>query len=116
MPKDLLFSFVGRAPDGVRWKLFAHNFNRADVFIKELFRLRPLHRGKPETKASAPGGVIGKPPGIRNMRCAHEEVRMSSIRIFEMMEAGIAPVIMSNNWLPPVGPSWEEFALFVPER
>jgi hypothetical protein len=37
------------------------------------------------------------------------------MRIFEMMEASIAPVIVADDWLPPLGPSWEEFALFVPE-
>jgi hypothetical protein len=39
----------------------------------------------------------------------------STMRIFEMMEASIAPVIVADDWLPPLGPSWEEFALFVPE-
>lgn len=39
----------------------------------------------------------------------------SSIRIFEMMEAGIAPVIISDEWLPPKGPAWDDFALFMPE-
>jgi len=39
----------------------------------------------------------------------------STVRIFEMMEACIAPVIVADDWLPPLGPSWEEFALFVPE-
>jgi hypothetical protein len=39
----------------------------------------------------------------------------SSIRVFEMMEAGIAPVLISDEWTPPLGPRWEDFALFVPE-
>ena len=38
------------------------------------------------------------------------------MRIFEMMEAGIPPVIIADDWLPPLGPSWEQFALFVPEN
>jgi hypothetical protein len=33
-----------------------------------------------------------------------------------MMQAGIAPVIICDKWVPPIGPKWEEFALFVPER
>src|SRR5438874_12929340 len=32
-----------------------------------------------------------------------------------MMEAGIGPVIVSDDWLPPTGPSWEQFALLIPE-
>jgi hypothetical protein len=39
----------------------------------------------------------------------------SSIRVFEMMEAGIAPVIVSDQWVPPLGPDWESFCLRVPE-
>jgi hypothetical protein len=30
-----------------------------------------------------------------------------------MMEAGIAPVIISDVWVPPLGPNWSEFALLV---
>ena len=33
-----------------------------------------------------------------------------------MMEVGIAPVIIADDWLPPLGPRWEEFAVFVAER
>ena len=40
----------------------------------------------------------------------------SSIRLFEMLEAGIAPVIISDDWIPPHGPRWDEFALRMPER
>ena len=39
----------------------------------------------------------------------------SSIRLFEMLEAGIAPIILADDWLRPWGPKWEDFALFVPE-
>jgi hypothetical protein len=38
-----------------------------------------------------------------------------SIRLFEAMELGIAPVILSDRWLPPKGPEWHKFALFVKE-
>jgi hypothetical protein len=40
----------------------------------------------------------------------------SSIRIFEAMQAGVTPVIISDAWLPAAGPVWKEFAIFVPER
>jgi hypothetical protein len=39
----------------------------------------------------------------------------SSIRVFETMGMGRVPVILSDGWLPPSGPSWEEFAIQVPE-
>ncbi|MFL6590628.1 MAG: exostosin family protein [Chthoniobacterales bacterium] len=40
----------------------------------------------------------------------------SSIRLFETMRMGRAPVILSDDWVPPLGPRWEEFAVQVRER
>jgi hypothetical protein len=40
----------------------------------------------------------------------------SSIRLFEAMCAGRAPVILADQWVPPTGPKWESFSLIVPER
>jgi hypothetical protein len=40
----------------------------------------------------------------------------SSIRLFETMQVGRVPVILSDGWMPPVGPRWEEFSIRVPER
>lgn len=39
-----------------------------------------------------------------------------SIRLFEAMKMGRAPVILSDEWVPPVGPRWEEFSLRVAEK
>ncbi|MBL4672454.1 MAG: exostosin family protein [Arenicella sp.] len=43
-------------------------------------------------------------------------VGVSSWRLFETMRAGRVPVIISDDWIPPVGPTWDSFALFVKER
>jgi hypothetical protein len=40
----------------------------------------------------------------------------SSIRLFETMRVGRVPVILSDAWVPPLGPRWEEFAIQVRER
>ncbi len=32
------------------------------------------------------------------------------------MQLGVAPVIISDEWIPPKGPLWEEFAIFVKEK
>jgi len=39
----------------------------------------------------------------------------SSIRLFEMMRMGRAPVIISDAWTPPDGPDWDAFSVRVPE-
>jgi exostosin family protein len=39
----------------------------------------------------------------------------SSIRLFETMRMGRVPVILSDAWIPPIGPRWDEFAIRIPE-
>lgn len=40
----------------------------------------------------------------------------SSIRLFESMELGRAPVVIGDAWVPPPGPDWDRFSVRVPER
>jgi hypothetical protein len=40
----------------------------------------------------------------------------SSIRLFETMRMGRAPVILSDGWLAPSGPCWDNFAIRIPEH
>ena len=40
----------------------------------------------------------------------------SSIRLFEVMQAGAVPVIVSDRWIPNADIPWHKFALFVRER
>jgi hypothetical protein len=40
----------------------------------------------------------------------------SSIRLFETMRMGRVPVILSDAWVPPIGPSWDHFSIRVRER
>lgn len=39
-----------------------------------------------------------------------------SFRIYESMALGRCPVIIADNFVPPMGPNWSEFALFFPEK
>ena len=39
----------------------------------------------------------------------------SSIRLFEMMRMGRAPVIISDEWVPPEGPRWDECCIRIAE-
>jgi hypothetical protein len=40
----------------------------------------------------------------------------SSIRLFETMRMGRVPVILSDAWIPPLGPEWTKFSVRVRER
>ncbi len=43
-------------------------------------------------------------------------VSASSIRLFETMRMGRAPVILSDAWVEPPGPDWRAFAIQIPEK
>ncbi len=40
----------------------------------------------------------------------------SSYRLYEAMRTGVAPVLVSDDWVAPEGPDWESFLVRVPER
>lgn len=40
----------------------------------------------------------------------------ATFRLFEAMMLGRAPVILSDQWVPPIGPDWDSFSLRVRER
>ncbi len=40
----------------------------------------------------------------------------ASFRLFETMMLGRSPVVISDEWMPPVGPKWDEVAVRVRER
>lgn len=112
-----LFSFMGSARNAsVREKLGTLNHprsffqNTADDFDRILHRkmgrserLDYDRRYAELTKASK---FVLCPRGLS----------ASSIRLFETMRMGRAPVILSDGWIPPIGPRWEEFAIRIPER
>jgi hypothetical protein len=113
MPKDLLFSFAGRASHRVRRQLFAQNLNRADVLVEDTSTYYHF-ADEAENRACARQHYWQMAARSKYAVCPRG-AGTSSIRIFEMMEAGIAPVIVADDWLPPSGPPWDKFAVFVPE-
>ena len=40
----------------------------------------------------------------------------ASFRLFEAMRVGRVPVIISDNWVPPTGPSWDDFAIRIAQK
>lgn len=43
-------------------------------------------------------------------------IGVASIRTFEVMSLGRAPVVISDNWQPPPGIPWEEFCVLIREE
>jgi hypothetical protein len=112
---DLLYSFVGRRCHPVRERIFrmAHDPHTTVVFDT----LRTYRHF---------AGGVGKPPEAQR---SYVDVALrsrfalcprgwatSTLRVYEMMALGVAPVILADRWVPPRGPDWNRCAVFVPER
>jgi hypothetical protein len=110
----LLFSFAGRASHRVRRQLFAHNLNGADVLLEDTSSYNHFV-GQTESHRAHARRPYWEMASRSKYALCPRGAGTSTMRIFEMMEACVAPVIVADDWLPPLGPSWEEFALFVPE-
>jgi hypothetical protein len=112
--KDLLFSFMGGSTSFVRKRLYKINFNRNDALIKDTSYYQHWNYNQ-ESRAEM--------QQIYTDICARSHFVIcprgagsGSIRLFEMMEMGIVPVIISDNYLLPEGPRWEEFVVFIKEN
>jgi hypothetical protein len=114
-PKTYLFSFIGRRSHPVRKKLFHTLWPGYDVLIMDQtgkydhFQAADFHREKQQAEY---WDVMRRSKFVLCPRGAGA----SSIRLFEAMQAGVAPVIISDGWRPAFGPDWREFAIFIPER
>jgi Exostosin family len=111
--KKYLFSFVGSPTCLVRKRLLRMPFHRNDTYIYSTNHFDNWDHKRPDR---------------REMQKSYVDIMMQSkfaicprgttpgsIRLFEAMELGIAPVIISDKWIPPMGPNWEKFAIFVKE-
>src|SRR4051794_19486726 len=119
-PRDdlpYLFSFVGSLSNAtIRERLRTLSHPRglirdtADEFARLLHyemsgeERRDYHRGYADvTKATK---FVLCPRGLG----------ASTIRLYENLRIGRVPVILSDEWVPPPGPPWNEFSIQIPER
>jgi hypothetical protein len=108
-----LFSFLGNLTAGVRRRLFETDFGRDDVLIErtEPFWSRtgdPALRGFKQRYAETLrlSRFVLCPRGITT----------SSFRLFETMQSGRVPVILSDGWVAPPWLDWDSCSLRVAER
>ncbi len=113
-PKKYLFSFTGRDSAEVRKALFRLPPN-PEVFVVNttdkfnLFGHSLAAQAEWEHKycdAMAASKFCVCPRGVGS----------ASVRLFESMRMGVAPIILSDDWIFPKGLEWSEFALIVREK
>jgi hypothetical protein len=113
----LLFSFVGSAAaHPVRGRIAALEHPEALIFDGSA-EAAAVARG--EVAAPTPEEFVGRyAASLRDaafVLCPRGG-GSSSFRLFEAMMLGRAPVVVSDQWVAPAGPGWEDFSLRVPER
>lgn len=114
--KDYLLSFMGRNSHQVRDKLFELEFLRRDILIEDTsYTFKLWDSGSIEQ-----GGVRQKRyyDVMRKSKFAlcPRGNGASSMRLFESLKVGVAPVILSDSWIMPKGPKWEEFSIVLKEK
>lgn len=111
-----LASFVGSTnTHPVRHKLF--EFNRPDIFVRDTSGVsqRMQYRGEPREREQFWSNYADSLADSRFCLCPRG-AGVGSIRLFESMKMGRAPVIISDGWHPNDGVDWDSFAIRVPER
>ena len=109
---DLLFSYLGRLGHPVREAIVQLRHPRA--LIEDTSRLSFFGAATEEVSAQKRryADVLRR---SKFVLCPVGS-GASSFRLFETMAAGSVPVIVSDSWVPPLGPKWEDFSVIVPER
>jgi Exostosin family len=111
--KKYLFSFVGGSTSLLRKKLYKMKFKRSDVLVQNTSDYYHWDSSQPgrEDRQKQYAMIIASSYFGLSPRGASA----GSFRLFELMEMGVAPVILSDRFLLPEGPNWHNFALRVPE-
>lgn len=112
--KRWLFCFRGRRDCRVRADLISYNYRRPDVQVLETSGYMHWKQG-----------VVGEEQAQKNYADMLAQSHFAlcprgmghgSIRLFEVMEMGVAPVLLADQYALPPGPDWSAFLIQVPER
>ena len=111
----LLCSFEGTRSSRLRRTLFGLDVDPAEAVITDTSR-RYSHFDQ-----SAEGRAAGQRRYVETMRRSRfvlcpRGVGTGTLRLFESMSLGVAPVLLSDRYVLPRGPAWEGFLVRLGER
>ena len=113
-PKQWLFCFRGRRDCRVRKDLIEHDFGRPDVQVLETAGYMHWQNGMVGQKDAQK--VYADMLAGSHFALCPRGMGFGSIRLFEVMEMGVAPVLLADRYELPPGPDWGKFLVQVPER
>lgn len=113
---DLLFSFMGSRSHKIRNAVLTLNHSRAyieDTTHTNFFDFSDdaQHIQRKTAQAAHFNDMVNRSKFVLCPRGRGT----SSIRMYEAMSVGRVPVVISDDWQPPIGPDWEQCILRVPE-
>jgi len=112
--KRYLFTFQGGSTSILRKRLYNLKFNRSDVLIENTSAYWHWDN-------SQPGRLERQRRYAETIAASHfvlcpRGAGVGSSRFFEVMAAGVAPVLLSDDFALPPGPAWDTFLVQVRER
>jgi hypothetical protein len=112
--KNYLFSFTGGSTSLLRKRLYKARFNRPDILIEDTSAYSHWDAGQQGRQEAQERyvTVIARSHFVLCPRGAGT----GSLRLFEVMQKSGCPVILADDYVLPVGPRWEDFAILVRER
>jgi hypothetical protein len=113
--KHLLYSFMGGSTSWVRKRLLRQyqDCSIEDVSVKGTDFYKHWEAGDPESRSKQQRLYVETLLSSKFALCPRGAGH-SSIRLFEAMEVGCAPVVLADSWIPVEGVDWS-FCLFVGE-
>lgn len=112
--KRYLFAFQGGSTSLLRKRLFNVKFNRDDVLIENTSQY--YHWDDAQSDRQDRQRAYAETVAASHFVLCPCGSGAGSIRFFEVMAAGVAPVLLSDDYELPQGPAWDTFLLRVPER
>lgn len=106
---QFLFSFYGALSSPSRQEIIQLTHPRASIRLS-------THKMYTADKPKQPQQEYAELLSDSKFVLCPRGISSSSIRLFETLKAGRVPVILSDNWVRPIGCDWDKFAIFVPEN
>jgi hypothetical protein len=113
--KRYLLSFIGRRSHPVRAEIFALHFSRPDVLIEDSSEFS-IWTSEDETEKDRRRRYFYETLLRSKFALCPRGSGAGSIRLFESMKLGVAPIIVSDGWVTPTCPEWARFAIIVKQR
>jgi hypothetical protein len=113
--KQLLFSFIGRNSDKMRNLIFKMHFERPDILVEDSSQFDLWDEREDHDKSARQKYFIDTLLRSKFSLCPRG-AGASSLRLFESLRLGVAPVIASDQWIFPEGPRWRELSVIIKDR